>query len=175
MTHVCGQGCGVTKFAWHNCTVTDYDLSRDKTLATVKVTVLAKTSVRSWIITTVELGRFYERFRQTLPTNDVQKRFVVKIVSENTKDVLRCLHPYRLVESEWNKVPLACHVSTEVPVHHRNVCPLRAVVFGGWTDGHQSAVVSDLKACQHAYLSQHKSEDWCWSCMWVTGSLLNLC
>ena len=46
-----------------------------------------ETSVRGWIITTVELRRFYERFRPTLPTNDVRKRFVAKNVSGNTQDV----------------------------------------------------------------------------------------
>ena len=35
----------------------------------------------------VELRRFYERFRPTLPTNDVRKRFVAKNVSGDTQDV----------------------------------------------------------------------------------------
>ena len=35
----------------------------------------------------VELRRFYERFRPTLPTNDVRKRFLAKNVSGNTRDV----------------------------------------------------------------------------------------
>ena len=43
------------------------------------------------------------------------------------------MHPYRLVLSEWNKVPQACQDSTKVPVHHGNVGPLRVDVFGGWT------------------------------------------
>ena len=44
-------------------------------------------------------------------------------------------------------------------MHHGNVGPLRAGVFGGWTDGHQAAVASDPRACQHAHLSEQKSVD----------------
>ena len=69
----------------------------------------------------------------------------------------------RLVETHYeerNKVPRAGQVSAEVPVH-----PGNAGVFGGWTDGHQVAVASDPRSCQHAYLSQQKSVDWCRSCM----------
>ncbi|XP_078134361.1 uncharacterized protein LOC144535668 [Sander vitreus] len=75
------------------------------------------------------------------------------------------LHPHRLLERERNKVPRAGQVSAEVPVHPGNVSPLRAGVFGGWTGGHQVAVASDPRSCQHAYLSQQKSVDWCRSCM----------
>ena len=45
-------------------------------------------------------------------------------------------------------------------MHHGNVGPLRASVFGGWTDGHQAAVASDSRACQHAHLSEQKSVNW---------------
>ncbi len=38
------------------------------------------------------------------------------------------------MESERNKVPRAGHVSAEVIVHPGNFSPLRAGVFGGWTD-----------------------------------------
>ena len=60
----------------------------------------------------------------------------------------------------WKVVPPPCQVSTEVFVHHGNVGPLRAGVFGGWTDGHLAAVASDPGACQHAHLSEQKSVDW---------------
>ena len=48
---------------------------------------VAETSIRSWNITTVELRRFYERFRPTLPTNNVRKRFLVKNISGTTQNV----------------------------------------------------------------------------------------
>ena len=35
----------------------------------------------------VELRRFYERFRTTLPTNNVQKRFIAKKVSGTMQNV----------------------------------------------------------------------------------------
>ena len=48
---------------------------------------LLYSGVRSSIIITVKLRRFYERFRPTLPTKDVRKRFVAKNVSGYTQDV----------------------------------------------------------------------------------------
>ena len=48
---------------------------------------VAATTVRGRNITTVELRRFYERFRPTLPMNDVRKRFVAKNVSGTMRDV----------------------------------------------------------------------------------------
>ena len=63
--------------------------------------------------------------------------------------------------TDWWKVngirfPEAGQVSAEVPVHPGYVRPRRAGVFSGWTDGHQVAVSSDPRSCQHAYLSQQK-------------------
>ncbi|CAB1440691.1 unnamed protein product [Pleuronectes platessa] len=54
--------------------------------------------------------------------------------------------------TDWWKVngirlPQASQVSTELPVYHGDVSPLRAGFSGGWTDDHQAAFASDPRAC----------------------------